>query len=279
MKILKKIRFTEIAILVIMALLLIEELWLSHVISAQMDKKSGELLNMIISRSLGGLAFLILTISCKYRVVSLFGGVSGKAWLIALPALLVALNNLPFLSLLSGEARVFGTPWQIGILLIECMAVAFFEEMTFRSFVMLTVMEKRRASVRDIFISIVITSAIFGLVHLVNIFISSPIAVILQILYSFLIGAMCSVVLLYTRSIWICVIIHGLFNFMGDIVPSYGEGKIIWDHIPTIVITAILGLLVAIFYIAAFLKFNAEDTDLIYGSDKGRIKVNADTAQ
>ena len=276
MKILKKIKFTEIAIFIIMALLLVEELWLSKVISAQMDAKSGELVNMIISRTLGGLAFLILTLSCKYRVVSPIKNTSGKAWLIALPALIVALNNLPFLSLLSGEARVFGAWWQISILLIECMAGAFFEEMTFRSFVMLTVMEKRRASVRDVFVSIVITSAIFGLVHLVNIFISSPVAVILQILYSFLIGAMCSVVLLYTRNIWICVLIHGLFNFMGDIVPSYGEGKIIWDHIPTIVITAILGLLAAIFYIAVFVKLKVEDTDLIYGSDKGRIKRDAD---
>ena len=143
MKILKKIKFTEIAILIIMALLLVEELWLSKVVSAQIEGKSGELVNMIISRSLGGLAFLILTLSCKYRVVSPFKNTSGKAWLIALPALIVALNNLPFLSLLSGEARVFGAWWQISVLLIECMAVAFFEEMTFRSFVMLTVMEKR----------------------------------------------------------------------------------------------------------------------------------------
>ena len=256
-----------------MALLLVEELWLSKFIVAQMDAKSGELVNMIISRTLGGVAFLLLTISCKYRVLSLFKNTSGKAWLIALPAILVALNNLPFLSILSGEARVFGAWWQIGLLFLECMAVAFFEEMTFRSFVMLTVMEKRRASVKDIFVSIVISSAIFGLVHLINMFTSSPIAVILQILYSFLIGAMCSVVLLYTRNIWICVLIHGLFNFMGDIIPSYGEGKIIWDHIPTIVITAILGVLAAIFYIAVFVKFRAEDTDLIYGSGKGRIKA------
>ena len=269
----KKIRFSEIAIFAIMALLLIEELWLSKFIVAQMDAKSGELVKMIISRTLGGVAFLLLTISCKYRVLSLFKNTSGKAWLIALPAILVALNNLPFLSILSGEARVFGAWWQIGLLFLECMAVAFFEEMTFRSFVMLTVMEKRRASVKDIFVSIVISSAIFGLVHLINMFTSSPIAVILQILYSFLIGAMCSVVLLYTRNIWICVLIHGLFNFMGDIIPSYGEGKIIWDHIPTIVITAILGALAAIFYIAVFVKFRAEDTDLIYGSSKGRIKA------
>ena len=268
----KKIKLGEIAILIIMLLLLLEELWLSDIVGASMSQKSGELVNMIISRALGGLAFLILTVSCKYKVLSLFKNTSGKALLIALPALIVALNNLPFLSILSGEASVHGKWWQLGLLLAECMAVAFFEEMTFRSFVMLTVMEKRRASVRDIFVSIVITSAIFGLVHLVNLFTSSPVAVILQILYSFLIGAMCSVVLLYTRNIWICIAVHGLFNFMGDIVPSYGNGKIIWDHIPTIVITAIVGVLAAIFYIAVFLKLRVEDTDLIYGSSKGRVK-------
>ena len=274
----KKIRFGEAAVLFIMLLLLIQEVWLSKAIIEYLGDKSGELVSMIISRTLGGLAFLILTVSCKYRVLALFKNTSIRALLISVPAILVALNNLPFLSLLSGEAKVNGGFWELALLFTQCMAVAFFEEMTFRSFVMLTVMEKRRASIKDIFVSIIITSVIFGLVHLVNIFTSSPVAVILQICYSFLIGAMCSVVLLVTRNIWMCILTHGLFNFMGAIVPTYGEGKIIWDHLPTIIITAVVGVLAGIFYIVVFTKLKVEDTDLIYGSDKGRIKRDADVS-
>ena len=168
----KKIKFYEIAILLIMIFLLFQEFVLSKLILERAGAENGYIINMTISRFLGGLAFLILTISCRYRVLSLLKNTSAKSLLIALPALLVALNNLPFLSILSGEAKVFGAWWQLLILLCECMAVAFFEEMTFRSFVMLTVMEKRRGSIKQIFMSIIISSAIFGLVHLVNLFTS-----------------------------------------------------------------------------------------------------------
>ena len=268
----KKGRAAEICVFVIMLLLLIEELFFSKKILSLTDATTGELINMTVSRTLGGLAFLILGISCGYKVFNIFKIRSAKCLILVIPALIVALNNIPFLSILEGEARVTGSIWQIALLFLECLAVGFFEEMTFRSFVMLTVMEKRRATRKQIFISIIITSVIFGLVHLINMFTSSPVAVLLQICYSFLIGVMCAVVLLISCNVWLCVLIHGIFNFMGAIVPTYGEGKLIWDHIPTMIITAVVGIIVAVFYIAVFTKYNPEDTDMLYGTDKGRIK-------
>lgn len=268
----KKGRAAEISIFVIMLLLLVEELFLSKKIVSLTDATTGELINMIISRTLGGIAFLILGISCKYKVFNIFKIRSAKSILFVIPAMIVALNNIPFLSILEGEAKITGNMLQLALLLIECLAVGFFEEMTFRSFVMLTVMEKRRATRGQILVSIIITSVIFGLVHLINMFTSSPVAVLLQICYSFLIGAMCAVVLLISCNVWLCVLIHGIFNFMGAIVPTYGEGKLIWDHIPTMIITAVVGIIVAIFYIMVFTRYKPEDTDMLYGSDKGRVK-------
>ena len=269
---LKKTRIPEICVFVIMLLLLIEELLISKRIKVVTDNTTAELINMIITRALGGLAFLILGISCGYKVFNIFKVRSAKSLIFIVPAIIVALNNMPFLSVLEGEARVTGSFWQLALLLLECLAVGFFEEMTFRAFVMLTVMEKRRSTRKQIFTSIIITSVIFGLVHLINMLTSSPVAVLLQICYSFLIGAMCAVVLLICGNVWICVLIHGLFNFMGAIVPTYGEGKLIWDHIPTMIITAVVGVIVAVFYIAVFIKYDPENTDILYGTDKGRIK-------
>lgn len=268
----KKGRATEICVFAIMILLFIEELFLSKKILSLTDATTGELINMTISRTLGGIAFLILGISCGYKVFNIFKVRSAKNLILVVPALIVALNNIPFLSILEGEAKITGNMWQIFLLFLECLAVGFFEEMTFRSFVMMTVMEKRRATRLQIFVSIIITSVIFGLVHLINMFTSSPVAVLLQICYSFLIGAMCAVVLLISGNVWICVLVHGLFNFMGAIVPTYGEGKLIWDHIPTMIITAVVGIIVAIFYVIVFTKYKPEDTDALYGSHKGRVK-------
>ena len=268
----KKSRIPEFCVLVIMLLLLLEEVFISKKILSITDATTGELINMIISRTLGGLAFLILGISCRYKVFNIFKVRSAKSLIFVLPAIIVALNNIPFLSILEGEAKITGSFWQLSLLLFECLAVGFFEEMTFRSFVMMTVMEKRRATRKQIFVSIIITSVIFGLVHLVNMLTSSPVAVLLQICYSFLIGAMCAVVLLICGNVWICVLIHGLFNFMGAIVPTFGEGKLIWDHVPTMIITAAVGIIVTVFYVIVFTKYDPEDTDLLYGTKKGRIK-------
>ena len=268
----KKSRAPEICVMVIMLLLIVCEMWISKKILGMTDATTGELINMTITRTLGGIAFLVLGISCGYKVFRIFKFRSAKSLVLIIPALLVALNNIPFLSIMEGEARVTGNMWQLSLLLCECLAVGFFEEMTFRSFVMLTVMEKRRSTRGQIFVSIIITSVIFGLVHLINMFTSSPVAVLLQICYSFLIGAMCAMVLLICGNVWICVLIHGLFNFMGAIVPTYGEGKLIWDHIPTMIITAAVGIAVAAFYVLAFIKYKPEDTDMLYGSSKGRIK-------
>lgn len=256
----KRIKASEILLLIIIILLLFCEFCLSKVIINVAGKTEGELINMLITRLLGGAAFLILAFYCKYELFSF----SLKDMKYAIVAFIVALNNLPFLSLLSGKAVVDAKIYQILLLFFECMAVGFFEECAFRGFVLPAVMEKRRKNTKDIFVSVLITSGVFAIVHLINIFTSSPAAVILQIGYSFLIGAMCAVVFLYTGNILVCVFIHGLFNFMGAIVPTYGHGLIIWDHVPTIVITVIIGVIAAVFYIFAFIKYDVNKTERLY---------------
>lgn len=257
---LKNIKYSDIAVAVIILVLVIHELIFSKRIVSYFGKTEGELLNMLISRALGGAAFLFLTLSCNYRVFF----IKASHVLYGIPAMIVALNNFPILSILLGNAVVDAEIGKILLLFFECMAVGFFEEMAFRAFVLLSVMEKRRRSRADIFKSVIISSVIFAVIHLVNIITSSPAAVIMQIGYSFLIGAMCSVVLLYTHSIFYCIVIHGLFNFMGAIVPTYGHGLIIWDHVPTMILTAVVGIICAVFYIVSFMRYDVSDTDGFY---------------
>ena len=99
--------------------------------------------------------------------------------------------------------------------------------------------------------------------HLVNILLgSSPGAVIMQIGYSFLIGAMCSVVLLKTANLWLCVILHSVFNFCGALVPRCGEG-IIWEPF-TVTLTVIIAIATTVYMVLEFLKIKTEECDRIY---------------
>ena len=152
------------------------------------------------------------------------------------------------------------------LLALECFCIALFEEMAFRGVIFLSVLEKRRGKTLDVFLSICISSAIFGLIHAVNFFTSSPMAVIQQIGYSFLIGGMCSVVLLRTANIWLCVALHAIFNFCGALVPTLGTG-FVWDT-PTVVITVILAVITTVYMVFSLLRMPVESLDGIFLKDR-----------
>ena len=138
-----------------------------------------------------------------------------------------------------------------------------FEEFAFRGVVFLSILEKRRKNTLDVFISIVLTSAVFAVVHLFNIFGgASPVAVLMQIGYSFLIGGMCSVVLLRTANIWLCVILHATFNFCGYFMPTLGDGT--WWDTPTVVITVLLSIVVTAYIVVSLIRTPTEITERLY---------------
>ena len=86
--------------------------------------------------------------------------------------------------------------------------------------------------------------------------------VALQIGYSFLIGGMCAIVLLYTRCIWICVGLHAIYDFCGYLVPTLGDG-VIWDPV-TVAITAALGVFALIFMLLWFRNIDIARVDELY---------------
>ena len=129
-------------------------------------------------------------------------------------------------------------------------------------------LKKRRHTRLGIFMAIFWSSVIFGAVHLVNIFISSPGAVLLQIGYSALIGGLCCLVLLETGNIWMCVIVHALYNFAGGVVPRLGEGEI-WTA-PEVAITAIIGVIVAALSVWRFLTMPLSCADDLFKKKTGK---------
>lgn len=261
-------RIVSIIIFAILAvMLLLYELILKHRLFVGLDEWEKGMTDMLITRAIGGGIFLVFTIYLGYKVLNPIIKPLGKKFLYILPALIIAVNNLPIIPLLTGKSEITAGYDKILLLLSECMAIAFFEEMAFRSVIMLGIMESRRETKKDILMSILISSAIFGLVHIVNIFISPSIMVVLQILYSALIGCMCAIVLLLTRNIWACIMLHGLFNFFGALISECGRGRGFFNDIPTQILTAVIALAVIAVYIWLFYSFDVSYTDKFYKND------------
>lgn len=221
---------------------------------------------LTVTRALGGLAFLAMVINLGYRVLDPFKKPFFKGLLISIPAFVIAINNFPFSAVIKGDARITGEWWAVLLLFIECLCVGFFEEMAFRGVVFLSLLKRKPKSMGWAALSVILSSVIFGLVHMINLFESSPGAVFLQIGYSALIGAMCSVVLVKTSNIWLCVLIHGIYNFAGAVVPRCGDGQI-WDTF-TVIFTAVVSVLVAAYMIVIFFTDKGKGLETVYPDEK-----------
>lgn len=239
------------------------------------DETVNRLITVIVSRLVGCLVFIPLAVKMKYGIWRLTADKPLFALLCSLPALLVVINNFPFIGLLSGSIAVTKPARVIILFAAESLSIGLFEEFAFRGVLYPVILENRRNSTKNIFWATVISSALFGAVHILNLLEGAGAGgVFLQIGYSFLIGGMCAIVLLKTHSIWICVLLHAVFDFGGFFVGTVAEG-IIWDPV-TVTITAVLGVLTLAHMVFVLFRVTPADTDWIYSDVTVRKTCNED---
>lgn len=147
-----------------------------------------------------------------------------------LPCLLVAIVNYPFSALASGQLAFIRLDllWLYSLYVI---GISLVEEMVFRGILLFLLIDLFKNQKLKYFLSVLISSAVFSLFHLANLFIGMDIgSVLLQMLYTFLIGAMFAVITIKTKSIWMAVIIHALFDFGGLLSTTIAAGDP-WDTV------------------------------------------------
>ncbi len=222
------------------------------------------LVRMTLTRAIGAVVFLALLLAEGYRVLNPLEKPFLRSLLFCIPPFLVVVNNMPILSLLWGDAYiVHGAPIDWILFALECLAIGLFEEAAFRGVILLVFAERRRHTRGGLLLSILLTSAVFGLVHLSNLAMGAGIGpVIRQIGYSFLIGAMCSVVLFKTRNLWLCVLLHAVYDFCGSLVPTLGAGH--WWDTPTVIVTVVLAVFTTAYLVWQFFRLDLNEVEKIY---------------
>ncbi len=259
----KKNLFTALMLLASVALLVLEFFPITY----SDDPTLNSLYKVIATRAVGSLVFVPLSLYMGYNIFGLTRNRRLSVLLCTLVPLAVVVNNLPIIGLVTGRAYLTKPVNYVIVFALETFMIGLFEEFAFRGVLLPYVLEKRRSTKKSIFFATVISSAAFGAIHLFNLFAGAGIdGVILQVGYSFLIGGMCAIVLLYTRCIWICVILHAVYDFCGYLIPTLGDG-IIWDPI-TVALTATLGVFALIFMMIWLLKIEPERVNELY-NDKG----------
>ena len=223
---------------------------------------------LTLSRILGGLACVVFMLEFSFHsVLSPLGNKKGLYLLAILPAFVIAINNFPFVSFLSGDCSLSANGKDIFLYALICLSVGFFEEMAFRGCALMYFLKKRTNTRLGVFVAIALSSCVFGLVHLVNIFTSSFGAVLRQIGYSALIGALCSVVLLATKNVWLCVLCHSVYNFCGGLIDAFGAGQM-WTA-PQIAFTAAVAVIVTAYTVWLFFKLPLSNAKELFAA-KGK---------
>lgn len=173
-----------------------------------------------------------------------------------LPAIAVALNNSPWLSLADGSAT-WKARASIWLLALQVIGVGIMEELAFRGVLLPLLLDRFGRSKKGMWLSILLSSAVFGLIHFVNLIeVPNLVATLMQVGYSALLGALCAALLLGTGNIWYCIAVHTVYNFGGGINTYFVEGKV-WD-LPTILCTVLVAVFVGGWYLYLVLKLDPE---------------------
>ena len=184
--------------------------------------------------------------------------------LLIIPFFVVVLNNIPFFPFASGELNFASdvTAKTIIFYILACFCGVALEEIVFRGLVFSTLLRKYKDKKYCVFFAVLISSALFGVTHIVNLLGGASIgSVVMQIGYSFLIGGMCAVALYLTGCINYPIVLHFIFN-LGGLLSGYGMiSGTIWTT-PTIALTAIIAVIVSVYTI--ILLFKGKKRDLIF---------------
>ncbi len=141
---------------------------------------------------------------------------------------------------LNENKLVFSGPFSLFLALFVYIAVGFSEELCFRGILLKFwsshYTDNNNGRIKAAFI----TSMLFGLIHLVNLSnglnAANVIYTLTQILFATMYGMFFSAILYKTNSIWLCGLIHGMINFIGNISDIFIP-KHVLDSVPTGILT------------------------------------------
>ncbi len=161
-----------------------------------------------------------------------------------LPCLVIAIDNFPFCSYFTGKSELYDTSATDWVLFaLYCAGVGVFEECVFRGILFPIMAGSFSADHKGFLKTYFLSSVVFGLMHLFNVFAGGGGAAVLQAGYSVLTGGLFAFALIRTKNILFCAFAHGLYDFCGLLLPTLGGGTVF--DAGTVVTMATVSVLVA----------------------------------
>lgn len=198
-----------------------------------LDKQSASYLTGIIEQ---GLVSLLLVGLMQQLGMLVEGGFTHpRTW----KAIWLSWPMLVYFVINGGTSPFDGTfaidtthPQLIILFVLLYVSVGFIEEILFRGVILPLMLRRWGSTRRGIYIAVILSSSIFGLLHLLNLVMGRRdlLSTVSQIVYGAFFGVYFSAVFLRNRSIWPAIITHALFDMAGNfeaiaVVSTYGQVK------------------------------------------------------
>ena len=223
------------------------------------DPIANNLLCGFISRI--GLSLLFGWMLYQYggRKMMMFDKTFLKSFVWSLPCFMVAFINFPTYGLITNSVYFTRTDL-LGYYTLYIIGVAVVEELIFRGALIVLMGDVfNHKKHKPLFVTL-ICAIIFSLFHLSNLRtdFSNIKEVLFQCLYTLLIGAMLVVTMLKTKNIWLCMLIHAIFDFGGMLVIYQVCGGDPWSDVVFWVLTIVSGVLCAGHIIFTLIKLEKD---------------------
>lgn len=180
--------------------------------------RAGEALGEFLARVLVSGLFLLLILRLHWLALIGFTKKGRlRSWMLVLAALVY--------SVFSGSYSLFGDfdisfqpPVLSGLITLKSLSIGLLEETVFRGIILFTLIDHWGRSLRALTKSVILSSLLFGSVHLLNIAAGKPLVdTAMQVLNSSLAGIFYAALVLWVGSIWPAIFFHGMVNAFPNI--------------------------------------------------------------
>lgn len=145
-----------------------------------------------------------------------------KGWYVFAASFLFAVLNFLSIDLTNGP-----THYQLALFIINTALCVTFEEIVFRGMIQNLLLESYRNCKKSAWKAIRDSSLIFAFMHILNL-IGSPhyiLGTAAQVVYTFCLGMILGTVYYFSQCIWCPVILHFIFNILGNYVSLFSAAS------------------------------------------------------
>lgn len=223
------------------------------------DEIKNKLLSDTVPLLIGSVAVVLLMLRGKSKLFC-----APAALPCLLPCLLVAIDNFPFHAYFSGKSELlFPSAGNIALFAGYCLMVGVFEECVFRGVLFPVLAGYFPPDKKGVLKTFFCSSVLFGASHLFNLFAGAGIgATVLQVGYSTLTGGLFAFALMKSKSIFPCILLHGVYDFCGLLLDTLGNGvRFDWQ---TCVTMAAIGVAVGVFVLCSVFTYPESEREELY---------------